>query len=280
MKFPRLKCSRARAHSIVPSFVAIFALVYMAQPCQARQHWISRSNPGENPAQMAGFFGVGFESAVTWIYCAFALCLVTAGMAVIFRRNKERNRTHHHRRRGHAHAPVPARIIKNKPPINSASAYAPLAAGIKNATNGHAQPKLMPNPGPGAKPFHRHRGKRIFDYPKFYTTVMKELSRHQYGPPTGVNGKSNINGHANGNSHAGSNGHAHVPSRDHAVPNGMNAHQTIKSEIDNLIAAQKGLIQEQKSILEQQNRLIEEKHRLIDEQAAFLNNQSRRAANE
>jgi uncharacterized membrane-anchored protein len=236
---------------------------------------------GEKHAQTAGFFGDGFGSVVTWIYCAFALCLITAGVAFVFRRNKRRNRTHRHHRRTHIHAPVPAPVIKSKAPVNSASSNPLSITGINSTANGHAQPKPMSNNHRhGAKPFYHHRRKRIFDYPKFYTKVVRELSRRHYGPPIATNGKSNLNGHANNHGHAHSDGHAQVQPDGHAAQNEMNAHQTNKSEIAEVIDAQKSLIQEQNSILEQQTRLIEEKRRLIEEQTALLNNRSRPAVNE
>lgn len=181
-----VKSPRARAQSTVSSFVTLGALI-----------------SGENHAQTAGFFGDGIGSAVTWIYCAFVLCLITAGLVFVFRRNKRRNRTHRHRRRTHTHAPVPAPVIKNKGPVNSPFSTLSLAAGFKNGANGFSYPKPMSkSDSHGAKPFHRHRRKRIFDYPKFYTKVVRELSRRHYGPPIGTNEKSKLNGHASNHGHA------------------------------------------------------------------------------
>lgn len=228
---------------------------------------------GEKHAQAAGFFSGGFGAVAAWIYGGLAVCLVAGGVVIILRRNKTQPR---HR------VETPAPAVKNNavPAVGSAVSSNPPAPVLeKSETNGHAQPKPMPAHANGSKTktFNRNRRKRVFDYPKFYTNVMRELSLYSYAPNGTMNGKSHSNGHANGYTNGESNGHSngHV-----ADSNGTMAHETIKSQIENLIATQKSLIQEQKCLLEQQTRLIEEKRWLIEEQTAFLKSQSSLAANQ
>jgi hypothetical protein len=101
---------------------------------------------------------------------------------------------------------------------------------------------------------------------------MRELSLHSYGPGTAVNGKSNsLNGHHhNGHTNGHTNGHANGHANGTNGKNGSSLNETLKTEIEELIATQKNLIHEQKCLLEQQTKLIEEKRWLIEEQAAFL----------
>jgi uncharacterized membrane-anchored protein len=215
---------------------------------------------GEKHAQTAG----GFGAIAAWIYGGLAVCLVAGGVVVVIRRNKRQIRP-----QAPAQIPVPA--VKNDVPAKAVFTTPPSPILKKSETNGHAQPKPVSSHVNGSKPFNRNRRKRVFDYPKFYTNVMRELSLYSYGPGNSTNGKSPANGHANGHTNGESNGYANGHA---AVSNGSMANETIKSQIEELISTQKSLIQEQKCLLEQQTRLIEEKRWLIEEQTAFLKNQS------
>lgn len=192
-------------------------------------------------------FGSGIVAA--WIYCGLALCLIMGGVLVIHHRRRTR-----HRR---IHAPVPPLIVPTKARGKITSSPGPSVAIKNNAPDSSAWPRPV---------FRRKRRKRVFNYSKFYTSVMRELSLHTYHPANVTNGKSLANGHSNG----ATNGHANGHPGGHVVSNGTNVNHTIKSEIEDLIANQEILIQAQKSLLEEQTRLIEEKNRIIEEQAAFL----------
>jgi uncharacterized membrane-anchored protein len=239
---------------------------------------------GENHAAKTGI-SHGFSGAAAgWVYSGIAVCAVF-GCVMLLRTKKTHRRAHTSRRvempaRTAASHPVPA---INKP---AAAVNQPVAA---------AQPGAAPAPANGQqngavlakasvqkkhdKHFHRSRRKKVFNYPKFYTNVMRELSLHSYGPGVAVtNGKSGSNGHhnGNGNSNGHANGHSNGHSNGHANGNGNGANgvnETIKAEIAQLIASQKTLIEEQKCLLEQQTKLIAEKRWLIEEQTAFLKGQ-------
>lgn len=225
---------------------------------------------GEKHAQTAGFFGGGFGAVAAWIYGGFAICLVTGGIVVILRRNKKQPRS---QAQAYATAPVP--VVKNGIPAKAVLSNSPTPVLKKSETNGHTQPKGVAGQVNGSKQFNRNRRRRVFDYPKFYTNVMRELSLYSYAPNNGTNGKSRSNGYANGHTNGESNGHANGHTQ---TSNGAMANESIKSQIEDLIATQKSLIQEQKCLLEQQTKLIEEKRWLIDEQTAFLKSQSSLAA--
>lgn len=216
-------------------------------------------------------FGGRFGSAVAWTYSGLAACLLTGTVVVVRRRHRRLHRRH---RRQHQ-LPVPGPTIKNTVPLNTVSAN-PAPVAIKNAeSNGHGQSKLVSNHNHGnlARPFHRHRRRRSFDYPKFFTKVMRDMSSHYYVPVIMPNGKSWSKGHVN--SHEKLDSNSNGSSNGSPAPTGMNnVNQAIKSEIEDLIATQKSLIQEQKFLMEQQTRLIEEKRQLMAEQSAILKNQS------
>jgi len=214
---------------------------------------------------------------VYWVYSGLGVCAAFGGIMVLVSRRKK----HSHRAvRPAVSAPAvaqPVAAVQTAPVASKAEVPVPLT---NLNLNGHSKT----NGANGAtserngKQFHRNRRKRVFNYPKFYTHVMKELSFHSYeASPLMTNGKSrNGNGHANGHSNGhtnGTNGHANGTNG----ANGSNGHETngsSKSGIEELIATQKALIQEQKCLLEQQTRLIEEKRWLIEEQTAFLKGQT------
>lgn len=191
---------------------------------------------GAKPAQMAESSGGNFGTVAAWIYGGLGICVVAGGLMMVFRRKKTRVR----RRRTR----VPVSI--------------------------HVHPKPVYNHGHGSKSFRHRHHKRVFDFPKFYTKVVRELYRQPYSAPHTMNGNSVSKGQVNGNGNGDSNGHATSHSNGHAASNsnGTNVNQFIKSEIEDLIAAQKILIEEQRHVMEQQARLIEEKREHIDDHSA------------
>jgi hypothetical protein len=178
-----------------------------------------------------------FGNGTVWTYCCLTVGLVIVYLVMVHRRNKTQRRR--------IRPAVPAQAIKNRGQANNTIPH-PSLVTLKNSTSsGPAWPKPV---------FRRKRRKRVFNYSKFYARVMRELSHHTYHPTNLTNRKS----HANGHSH------------EHVISNGTKANQTIKSEVEDLIANQEILIRTQKSLLEEQARLIEEKSRVIEEQTAFL----------
>jgi uncharacterized membrane-anchored protein len=219
-------------------------------------------------------FAAGTATWVYWVYSGLAVCIVLGGVMVLVMRKKGRHHHRHHHH--HAHAPVPASA-----PAQTIAAQQPSPVLSNGVTNGHAPANGVSTTN-GVR-HHRNRSKkRVFDYPKFYTNVMKELSFHSYGAsPMMLNGKSNgngyRNGHTNGHANGHTNGHSNGSNGSNGHANGTNGsgvNEAIKSGIEELIATQKNLIQEQKCLLEQQTRLIEEKRWLIEEQTAFLKGQA------
>lgn len=229
----------------------------------------------------------GTVAWVYWVYSGLAVCGVVGGVMLLSMRKKSRRRV---RRHGHTPAPATAAAAVPVAPVSATVAAAaatttaamahPPVAVANGKVNGGSQAKTTTNGTNGTKHLHRNRRKKVFDYPKFYTNVMRELSFHSYeasplipnGNGKGRNGYANghTNGHANGtNGHNGGNG-----TNGNNGTNGSGVNETIKSGIEELIATQKALIQEQKCLLEQQTRLIEEKRWLIEEQTAFLKGQA------
>jgi uncharacterized membrane-anchored protein len=197
----------------------------------------------------AGIFS-GFGSAAALAYSGLAACALLGSVIVMRKRGRRRQPKGQPQPRTQTRAPVPplaaATATENGTaittgPANGNGMATPVKAASPAFKNGEVNGRAV-----APRQFQRNRRKRIFDYPKFYTNVITELSRSYTAP--GANGQTN--GHANGK---------------HAV----------KSEIVELITTQKNLIQEQKCLLEQQTRLIEEKRWLIEEQTAFLRAQSR-----
>jgi hypothetical protein len=224
----------------------------------------------------------GTASWVYWVYSGLGVCAAFGGIMVLVSRRKK----HSHRIvRPAVSAPpvaepqpaVAAQIVQTAP-------VAPVTPKIEDSVpltnvklNGHSKTNGAVTERNG-KQFHRNRRKRVFNYPKFYTHVMKELSFHSYeASPLMTNGKSrNGNGYANGHSNGhtnGTNGHTNGTNGANGS-NGSETNGSSKSGIEELITTQKALIQEQKCLLEQQTRLIEEKRWLIEEQTAFLKGQT------
>lgn len=222
----------------------------------------------------------GFTGATAaWIYSVIGVVILGGGILLMKKNRRHRSAS----RPVQASAPaaqaasVPAMSFKAPAaPVAAAAVAAKPVAAMGNGSNGNGAHATNGNGSAnGKKHLHRSRRRKVFDYPKFYTNVMRELSRHSYGPGTAVNGKKSANGYANGHSSAATNGNGNGSANGHASgSNGNGVNETIRSEIVDLIATQKNLIQEQKCLLEQQTRLIEEKRWLIEEQTAFIKGQS------
>ena len=239
---------------------------------------------GDNETNLAAARGFG-GSAAALVYAGLGACVLVGGLVVVMKRKK-----HHHRRSARVSAPAAAAPVVSHSHGNGLSAHA--GNGNGNGSNGSsalkngqaavpAMAKVSLNQGQRKDSKHnRNRRRKVFDYPKFYTNVMRELSLHSYGPgvsmTNGKNSNGRSNGHANGhtNGHAHANGHSNGSNGQANGTNGNGVNEAIKSEIGELIASQKNLIQEQKLLLEQQTKLIEEKRWLIEEQTAFLKGQS------
>jgi uncharacterized membrane-anchored protein len=239
---------------------------------------------GGKPAPKTAAASTG--TVMILIYSGFAVCIV--GVAVVLLRKKDRRHAakvsarESSRNRSSSRpaaatvAPVSAAVAA---PIVATQAPAATATSINIQQTAMPAAKTPPTMNNGTKQSHRGRRRKVFNYPKFYTTVMRELSLHAYGPGSSAKGKSNgyANGHANGHTNGQSNGYPNGAngSNGHAnVPNIPAANDALKAEIVELIATQKNLINEQKCLLEQQTRLIEEKRWLIEEQTAFIRNQA------
>jgi hypothetical protein len=229
---------------------------------------------------------VGPAAWVYWVYSGLAACVASAGFMILASRKKNRR---HRSSRPVVSAPAIA-VAKAEPaPVVQITTAAPLAPTPATAApvaltnvnlNGHAKTNGSngSNGARNGKQFNRNRRKRVFNYPKFYTHVMKELSFHAYDASPITNGKSRngngyANGHANGN-HNGANGHTNGTNGTNGANGSNGSGDGVKSGIEELISTQKALIQEQKCLLEQQTRLIEEKRWLIEEQTAFLKGQA------
>jgi len=114
------------------------------------------------------------------------------------------------------------------------------------------------------------RQKKMFNYQKFYTDVLLELSGHSYAwvGNSSSNGNGNGNGKSavNGSSNGSSNGHAEPRTLEMVKGQETDANQAALANANaELIACQRNLIQEQKNLMREQSRIIEEKAKLIEE---------------
>lgn len=230
---------------------------------------------GGNRADMARTGG----ATAVWAYSVIGVCIIAGGVLLLRNKNSRQAPVREAASAKTSTSHAPAIVIKdtyqNGAVLTNGAAAANGVAPINIAApvNGSAGVKN------GSKHLHRGRRKKVFNYPKFYTHVMRELSLHSYGPGTAMNGKSHsLNGHHNGHANGHTNGHTNGNNANGANgsngKNGSGVNESIKAEIEELIATQKNLIQEQKCLLEQQTKLIEEKRWLIEEQAAFLKGQA------
>jgi uncharacterized membrane-anchored protein len=233
---------------------------------------------GERRTAKAGA-GHGFAGATAAVYSGIFVCVAVGGVMLV--RRRKASAVSDAPRPTHAEAPMApvAPVVAANPSVpdpSSASAATVAAVAGNGHQNGGVSVKV-PAQKKQVKQFHRNRRKKIFNYPKFYTNVMRELSMHSYGSGNYLNGKNGSNGHANGHSNGASNGHSngHANGHSNGAASGSNGvNEAIKAEIAALIANQKNLIEEQKCLLEQQTKLIAEKRWLIEEQSAFLKGQS------
>lgn len=244
---------------------------------------------GENSVTKAGT-----AAWVYWVYGGLGICVAIAGFMAKGSRKKRQSRP----ARTHVSAPAGAYAVAAAAPIAAAPTAAVTSTAATSANvaltnvklngngngngNGHYSTANGSASVKNGKHFHRNRRKRMFDYPKFYTHVMRELSFHSYdASPNAANGKTRngngngrVNGHSNGNGNGnGANGYSNGANGNNGT-NSSDPNGSVKTGIEELISTQKALIQEQKCLLEQQTRLIEEKRWLIDEQTAFLKGQA------
>ncbi len=227
---------------------------------------------GAREPQAAGFTGT---AAIGLVYGSLILLVGLPVGFLVWRRVNRRST-----------AQAPATAMAQKAVTNGSAAAPALAMQGAEASAPQAAAASINNGNSGS----RNRRKKMFDYPKFYTDVIQQLSLHAYGTGfTPINGKTNGNGYVNGNGNGNGklNGYANGHANGHSNSNGhQNGHsdadvngnglmgEMIKAQIVELIATQKNLIEEQKLLLEQQTRLIEEKRWLIEEQTAFLRGQA------
>jgi len=183
--------------------------------------------------------GVG---VVVWIYSALAGCAVTAGGVLLYQKRRQRR--------------VRGAVFANRGQA-IASARTPSGNGQENGGAGTLGVKLPAIKSNSTSEDHsKLRRKKVFDYSKFYTHVVMELSsRSNSGVGPVLNGRPN-----NYTAEAGA--------------NGGDATQSIASATMDLIASQKNFIEEQKRLMQQQTRLIEERRKLIEEQNALLKRQA------
>jgi len=185
---------------------------------------------------------------VVWIYSGLAGGVVLIGGAVFYQRRRQRR--------------VRGAVYANG---GQAIATARAAAGNGNG-NGHgngasAMGVKLPAIKVGASDTRdKLRRKKMFDYSKFYTHVVMELSSRS-NPGTGLAPNGRLSNHTPG-------------TQEGAV------NQAIASATLDLIASQKNLIEEQKSLMQQQTRLIEERRKLIEEQNSLLKRQSEMIENQ
>lgn len=235
---------------------------------------------GQKPASPTNEFS-GVVAA--WVYSGLGACLVLGGLAVVLRRKKNLHRPAPVQTQAFAEKAAVAPTMAASAVANGTSSHHTLPSQKNGGQNGHAQPEAVPAAGNGAKPLSRNRRRKIFDYSKFYTDVVRELTLHSYSGAASVNGRGPVNGRANGYANGngngngsgnGNNGHNGRANGHANGANGSGMNDALKVEIEKLIATQKNLIEEQKCLLEQQTKLIAEKRWLIEEQTAFLKNQS------
>lgn len=110
---------------------------------------------------------------------------------------------------------------------------------------------------------HGRRGVRkvkVFDYHKYYSDLLLQVSSHPYVEPPAAKGVAPVAHSANG--HAG------------PRPENTRMNQVIVQANLELIANQTNLIEEQKRLLQEQAKLIEEKSRLLREKNNLLEKQT------
>jgi hypothetical protein len=195
---------------------------------------VDNKRPAGNGNLMASAGG----GVVVWIYSGLAGGVVLIGGAVLYQRRRQR------KVRGAVYANGGHAIAATRAASGNGHGNGSGSLGVK-----------LPDVKVGASDNRdKLRRKKVFDYSKFYTHVVMELSsRSNAGVGPAPNGR--LSNHAT------------------ATNEGV-ANQAIASATLDLIASQKNLIEEQKSLMHQQTRLIEERRKLIEEQNALLKRQS------
>lgn len=206
---------------------------------------VDNKGPAGKGSLMAGFGG----GLVVWIYSGLAGGAVLAGGMFLYQKRRRR--------------------VRNAVYANGTQTLATARAPSGNGHgNGSASVGARREAGKGEAPDNRDklRRKKVFDYSKFYTHVVMELSsRSNAGVGPAPNGRSLSN----------------LPAAVNAGPvNAGSINQAIASATLDLIASQKNLIDEQKHLMQQQTRLIEERRKLIEEQNALLKRQAEMIENQ
>jgi len=192
----------------------------------------------KRPAGGGNLMASAGGGVVVWIYSGLAGGVVLIGGAVLYQKRRQRKvRGAVYANGGHA--------------IGAARAASGNGHGNGSGSLGVKLPDVKVDTSDNRDKLRR---RKVFDYSKFYTHVVMELSsRSNAGVGPMPNGR--LNNHA-------------------TVANEGAANQAIASATLDLISSQKNLIEEQKHLMQQQTRLIEERRKLIEEQNALLKRQS------
>jgi len=198
----------------------------------------------KRPAGSGNLMASAGGGIVVWIYSGLAGGVVLIGGAFVYQRRRQR------RMRGAVYA-------NGGHAITTARAASGNGHGNGSSSIGVKLPAVKVDAPDNRDKLRR---KKVFDYSKFYTHVVMELSsRSNAGVGPTPNGR--LTNHA-------------------AVTQEGAANQTIASATLDLIASQKNLIEEQKHLMQQQTRLIEDRRKLIEEQNALLKRQSEMIENQ
>jgi len=199
----------------------------------------------KQPAGSRDLMASSRAGVVVWIYSGLAgVAVMGGGMLLYQKRRQRRVRGAIYANGGHANAA--ARTASGDGHGNGSGSVTARPEAQKAASIPENRGKL--------------RRKKVFDYSKFYTHVVMELSsRSNAGVGPMLNERSKN----------------HAIANDHTIgTNNGGANQTVAEATLDLIASQKNLIEEQKHLMQQQTRLIEERRKLIEEQNALLKRQA------
>ena len=191
---------------------------------------------------------------VVWIYSSLAGCAVMVGGVLLYQKRRQRGgRSAIYANGGHAVAAVRS-SSENGHGNGNGNGNGNGSSSMIARLNAQRNQSTPDNHG-------KHRRKKVFDYSKFYTHVVMELSSKSntvVGPVLNGNGRANHPAVTNG----------------HAIETNGTSKQTIADATLDLIASQKNFIEEQKELMQQQTRLIEERRKLIEEQNTLLKRQA------
>ncbi len=203
---------------------------------------------------------------VVWIYSGLAGCAVMVGGMLLYQKRRQRRvRSAVYANGGHAIAVAQAA---------SGNGHANGHANGNGSNSAIARPDAQRSQG-APDNNHNHgklRRRKVFDYSKFYTHVVMELSSKS----NAVAGPM-LNGNGNGRSNLHTIANGHTPGTNN---NNGAAKQTIADATMDLIASQKNLIEEQRQLMQQQTMLIEERRKLIEDQNALLKRQAEMIENQ